>query len=254
MEGLFDSLRGKRVLITGSSRGIGKAMAIAFAQNGADVAVHCTGPCEAMDATLEELKPYGGKYIDVYGDLSDASVPADIYNKVEQAFGGVDILICNASLQINRSWKDITIEDFEIQMNINFRSVLQLIQEAVPGMQERKWGRVVTIGSVQQVKPHHQMLVYSASKSALVNMVRSLSIQLAPDGITVNNMAPGTIHTGRNEKVLQDDAYRQKVIDDIPVGFIGEPEDCSSIVLTLCSDSGRYITGEDIFVGGGKHI
>jgi NAD(P)-dependent dehydrogenase (short-subunit alcohol dehydrogenase family) len=121
-------------------------------------------------------------------------------------------------------------------------------------MQERKWGRVVTIGSVQQVKPHHQMLVYSASKSALVNMVRSLSIQLAPDGITVNNMAPGTIHTGRNEKVLQDDAYRQKVIDDIPVGFIGEPEDCSSIVLTLCSDSGRYITGEDIFVGGGKHI
>ena len=98
------------------------------------------------------------------------------------------------------------------------------------------------------------MLVYSASKAAQTNMMQSLSLQLAKDGITVNNVAPGVIYTARNVKALSDPEYAEKVTDSIPVGFYGEPEDCAGIVSLLCSDEGRYITGQSIYVDGGKSV
>ena len=112
----------------------------------------------------------------------------------------------------------------------------------------------MTIGSVQEAKPHPDMLVYSASKAAQTNLMRSLALQLAKDGITVNNVAPGVIYTDRNTKALADPAYAQQVMDSIPVGFYGKPEDCAGIVSLLCSEKGRYITGQSIFVDGGKSI
>jgi len=121
-------------------------------------------------------------------------------------------------------------------------------------MKAKGWGRVITIGSVQEAKPHPDMLVYSATKAAQTNMVESLSLQLAKDGITVNNVAPGVIYTDRNVEALSDKEYAQKVKDSIPVGFYGKPEDCAGIVSLLCSDEGRYITGQSIFVDGGKSI
>ena len=121
-------------------------------------------------------------------------------------------------------------------------------------MKACKSGRIITIGSVQEAKPHPDMLVYSASKAAQTNMVRSLSLQLAPFGITVNNVAPGVIYTDRNIKALADPAYAEKVTNSIPVGYYGKPEDCTGIVRLLCSDAGRYITGQSIFVDGGKSV
>ena len=121
-------------------------------------------------------------------------------------------------------------------------------------MQEKKWGRIITIGSVQEKKPHPNMLVYSASKAAQSNMVHSLSLQLAKDGITVNNVAPGVIYTDRNVEALSDAAYAEKVKNLIPVGFYGEPWDCAGIVKLLCSEQGRYITGQSIYVDGGKSV
>ena len=121
-------------------------------------------------------------------------------------------------------------------------------------MQRQKWGRIITIGSVQEAKPHPDMLIYSASKAAQENMVRSLSLQLAPFGITVNNVAPGVIATDRNVQALSDAEYAQKVRDSIPAGFYGQPEDCAGIVSLLCAQDGRYITGQSIFVDGGKSI
>ena len=129
-----------------------------------------------------------------------------------------------------------------------------LIQAVAEHMKARKWGRIITIGSVQEAKPHPDMLVYSASKAAQTNMVQSLALQLAKDGITVNNVAPGVIYTDRNVKALSDAAYAQKVKDSIPVGFYGEPEDCAGIVSLLCSEEGRYITGQSLYVDGGKSI
>jgi NAD(P)-dependent dehydrogenase (short-subunit alcohol dehydrogenase family) len=131
---------------------------------------------------------------------------------------------------------------------------MHLIQAFAPHMQAQKWGRIVTIGSVQEAKPHPDMLVYSASKAAQTNMVRSLSLQLAKDGITVNNVAPGVIYTDRNVQALSDPEYAKKVTNSIPAGFYGVPEDCAGIVSLLCSEDGRYITGQSIYVDGGKSI
>ena len=129
-----------------------------------------------------------------------------------------------------------------------------LVQAAVPHMKKAGWGRVITVGSVQEAKPHPDMLVYSASKAAQTNMMRSLSVQLARDGITVNNVAPGVIYTDRNVEALSNPEYAKKVTDSIPVGFYGEPEDCAGIVSLLCSEDGRYITGQSIYVDGGKSV
>ena len=121
-------------------------------------------------------------------------------------------------------------------------------------MKEQKWGRIITIGSVQEAKPHPDMLVYSSSKAAQTNMMKSLSLQLAGDGITVNNVAPGVIYTDRNVEALSDAEYAKKVVSTIPTGFYGMPEDCAGIVSLLCSEEGRYITGQSIYVDGGKSV
>ena len=146
------------------------------------------------------------------------------------------------------------LEEYQKQMTCNFYSSLRLIQLAVPHMKAQKWGRIVTIGSVQERKPHPDMLVYSASKAAQTNMAQSLAQQLAADGITVNNVAPGVIFTDRNVEALSDPTYAAEVTASIPAGFYGEPRDCAGVVRLLLSDAARYITGQSIYVDGGKSL
>lgn len=254
MAAIFDSLKGKRVLITGSSRGIGRALALGFAENGADVAIHGVSCGSAMLETVELASAFGGKVITVLGDLSDPNVPEKMINEVIEKLGGIDVLICNASIQIRRPWLDISDEDMHTQINTNFISCIKLIQKSVPNMLSNGWGRVITIGSVQQDKPHPDMLVYSAIKSGILNVVQSLAIQLADKNITVNNVPVGTIYTDRNVDALKDDEYHKKVKNDIPMKRIGNPEDCVDAVLMLASEGGRYITGENLHIDGGKFI
>ena len=140
------------------------------------------------------------------------------------------------------------------QMQTNFASSLRLIQLCAPKMKEKGWGRVLTVGSVQQYKPHKDMLVYAASKAAQMNMVQNLAKQLAPFGITVNNLAPGVIATPRNDAALADPDYAPKVLSGIPMGYAGESQDCAGAALLLCSDEGRYITGIDLVVDGGMKL
>ncbi len=252
MESIF-SLKGKTALVTGSSRGIGRAIACELAQNGANVIIHCTGECPESEEVLGHIRKLGVKAYAVYANLAEANAAEFIYKSIKENFILPDILISNASVQIRNSWDKITDCEFDVQMNVNFRSALKLIQLFVPNMKEKHWGRIITVGSVQQVKPHEQMLIYSATKVAQMSMVTSLALQLAPDGITVNNIAPGTIYTDRNTKVLSDANYLKKVQEKIPMEFIGEPEDCAGTALLLCGRSGRFITGENIYIDGGTH-
>jgi NAD(P)-dependent dehydrogenase (short-subunit alcohol dehydrogenase family) len=131
---------------------------------------------------------------------------------------------------------------------------MELMQLAAPAMRERKWGRILTIGSVQEALPHPDMLVYAASKSAQESMTRNLARQLGGCGITVNNLAPGVILTDRNISRLGDEAYRQRVLDLIPTRTFGQPEDCAAAAVLLCSDAGRYINGANLFVDGGMQL
>ena len=241
---------GKRVLVTGSSRGIGRAIAIRLAKDGFEVIVHCAGNTAKAEETKEIIEKNGGKAEVVKANLCNTAETALLAEKM----GNIDALVLNASLQYRNCLEEIPLSEVNEQLNCNFVSSLILIQAAVPNMKEKGWGRIVTVGSVQEAKPHPDMLIYSASKAAQTNMVKSLSLQLAPFGITVNNMAPGVIYTDRNTEALSDPEYAKKVTASIPVGFYGTPEDCAGTVSLLCSDEGRYITGQSIYVDGGKSV
>ena len=240
----------KTALVTGSSRGIGRAIAIRLAKDGYKVILHGASNIKKAEETAEIIRGNGGLAEVIISDLTDLEQTSLLCEKVKD----VDVLVLNASLQYRTPWQEITIKACYEQLNCNFVSSMMLIQAVAENMKKNKWGRIVTIGSVQEAKPHPDMLVYSASKTAQTNMMQSLSLQLAKDGITVNNVAPGVIYTDRNVEALSDPEYAQKVTNSIPVGFYGEPEDCAGIVSLLCSEEGRYITGQNIFVDGGKSV
>ena len=240
----------KTALITGSTRGIGKAIALRLAQDGYKVIVHGAGNVAKAEETKALIEQNGGKAEIVISDLTDLEKTGELCKKL----GELDVLVLNASLQYRTPWQEITTTACYEQLNCNFVSSMMLIQAVVDSMKKKGWGRIVTIGSVQEAKPHPEMLVYSASKAAQTNMMKSLSLQLAKDGITVNNVAPGVVFTDRNADALADSDYAKQVRDSIPVGFYGEPEDCAGIVSLLCSEEGRYITGQNIFVDGGKSV
>jgi NAD(P)-dependent dehydrogenase (short-subunit alcohol dehydrogenase family) len=250
---LFD-LSTRSALVTGSSRGIGRAVALALAECGAAVAVHGTRPAPALEETLADARRLSPRSMAVTGDLSQPDVPARIVADALAALGGLDILVANASIQIRKPWAEVSQAEAEQQLQVNFHATLRMIQSAVPAMRAKQWGRILTIGSVQQQRPHPEMIVYAASKSAQENLVRNLAKQLGPDGITVNNLAPGVILTDRNVQTLADQNYAERVRGMVPLRFFGASEDCVGAALLLCSDAGRYITGVDLLVDGGMHL
>lgn len=241
---------GKTALVTGSSRGIGRAIARRLARDGYRIVIHCAQTREKADTLRAAIEAEGGQAEVLQADLSDLAQTQALCRRLPP----VDVLVLNASMQVRRPWLEIPPEECLRQLDCNFVSSLLLIQAVVPGMKAKGWGRIVAIGSVQEAKPHPEMLVYSASKAAQSNMVHSLALQLAPEGITVNNVAPGVIDTDRNAEALSDPVYAQKVTATIPAGFYGQPSDLAGIVSLLCSEEGRYITGQSIYVDGGKSI
>ena len=249
----FD-LTGKTALVTGGGQGIGKAIILALAENGANVVINYRSNQPLAEQTASEAAQYGKKVWLWQFDLGSEHV-LEAYQEFADTNGcHADILFANASVQIRKKWDEIDNLEFAQQINVNLRSTLQLIQGVVPHMRQNGWGRILSIGSVQQVRPHSQMCVYAASKSALVNLVKNLAPQLAPFGITVNNLAPGAIATGRNEEVLSDPEYKKAAESKIPLGYVWQPEDCAALALLLCSDAGRYITGADYLVDGGMGL
>ena len=242
---MFD-LTGKRALVTGSTQGIGLAIAQMLGKCGATVYVNGSTSmekCEKAASTVQNGIP-------VLADLRKGDAAKTLY----AVTGPVDILILNASVQYRTPWDKIEDMELDDQWNLNFRASLKLIQTYAADMKDTGWGRIILVGSVQQHKPHKDMAVYAATKAAGMNLVQNLAAQLAPFGITVNNLSPGVIATPRNEAALSDPEYAQKVYTGIPAGYAGTPEDCAGAALLLCSNEGRYITGIDLIVDGGMHL
>ncbi len=248
------TLSGRTAVVTGSSRGIGAALAVGLAEAGADVAVHYAGNRAAAERVAARVREAGRRSCVIGADLAEADAAPRISEAAEATLGPVDILVHNASVQHREPWSRISREQFDQQMRVNLQAVLELTQRLTPAMAERGWGRVLMIGSVQQAAPHPEMAVYAASKAALDNLTRNLAAQLAGRGVTVNNLAPGAIDTDRNRDALSDAAYRQRVIDRIPAGRIGDPDDCVGAALLLASDAGAYITGQTLYVDGGMSL
>ena len=249
----FD-LSGRSALVTGSTRGIGRAIALALAEAGANVAIHGISDGDRVQQVRDEILAHGVQCTVVLKNLADDDAAEYLQTQVNEAFGSLDILVANASVQLPKPWLDGSREDFELQVNVNLRCTYEMIQRLAPSMQQRGWGRILTVGSVQESKPHPDMLIYAATKCAQTSMAQNLAKQLGPSGVTVNNLAPGVIGTDRNIPRLADEDYKAFVLSKIPVGKIGKPEDCAATALLLCSNAGAYITGQNIYVDGGMSL
>jgi glucose 1-dehydrogenase len=248
----FD-LSGRVALVTGSSRGIGRAIALGLAGCGAAVAVHCGSRKDEAEVVAAQIAASGGKSACIAAELADPSACHALVTETAACLGPIDILVLNGSTEIRQDWLEISQAEFDRQVAVNLRSSLLLLQSAVPTMAERGWGRVVSMGSIQEARPGPRLMLYAALKCAQTSMIVNLARQYAARGVTLNNLAPGAIATERNAAVLADPDYRSRVEAQIPSRRIGVPEDCVGACLLLCSDAGAYITGATLFVDGGWH-
>ena len=227
----FD-LSGKIALVTGSTRGIGKAIGDAFEEYGAKVIRHNTKVC----------------------DLSDPAAIDRFFDELEAKGEIPDILVANASIQAKIPWTEFPLDEAQKEMQVNFFATLRMFQRVYPKMKAQKWGRLIVVGSVNERRPHPEMCVYAATKSAQENLVRGIARQIAAEGITVNNLCPGVFCTDRNKDCLADPVYGPKVTAAIPMHDYAIPEDAAGAALLLASDAGRYITGTTIIIDGGLSL
>jgi NAD(P)-dependent dehydrogenase (short-subunit alcohol dehydrogenase family) len=247
-------LDGRTALVTGARREIGRAIALALAGVGARLAIHHAGSAEeARDAAavVAEITAAGGAAQAFAQDFAEDDAGTNLAAAVT-AWAPIDILVLNASIEIPEDWQAISRAHFDRQIAVNLRTTLELLQALVPAMGERGWGRVLTIGSVQQVLPHPAMMVYAGTKAAQLNWAMNLARQFGGRGVTVNNLAPGAILTARNRDQMAREGAT--LTQRIPVGRLGTPDDLVGAALLLCSDAGRYITGGNLYVDGGRHM
>lgn len=237
---------GKTALVTGSSQGMGKEIAKALVGCGAIVWAHGSKESEKLNAAAE----YIGTDKIAVADLTDTDAAERLYEQT----GNVDILILNASVQYKRQWDEYLDDEVYNQIQCNLTSSYYMIKKYAPGMKDKGWGRIITLGSVNQYNNHPELSLYGVTKAAQMKLVQSTAKALAPFGITVNNIAPGAISTPRNAQALSDAEFNQKVTDSIPVGYVGDAKDMNAAVLLLCGSGGRYITGSEIVIDGGMRL
>ncbi len=242
---MFD-LSGKTALVTGATQGIGFEIAQILAKQGAKVFVIGASSEEKCRGASQKIP----NSVPVRADITKKEDRENLFEKT----GGVDILVLNASIQYKRKWDEFTEEEYDIQMNCNVKSSYYLIRKYAPYMKNRNWGRIVTIGSVNQYNNHPELSLYGVTKAAQKKLCENIAPALAPFNVTINNVAPGAIDTPRNETALADAEFNKKVIKSIPAGYVGKSFDVAPAVLLLCSDEGRYITGSEIIVDGGMHL
>ena len=234
----------KRVaLVTGGSRGIGRAVAISLAEAGAGVAVNYLEQSTAADSVVKAIRDQGGKAAAVRADVSQAAAVARMMAEVGKALGPVDVLVNNAGIGLVRTVDTLTEADFDLTIAVNLKSVFLCTQAVIPGMRERKWGRIVNISSgaargAGGVGPH-----YNASKAGMEGMTRGYAARLVKDGITVNAVAPSLIETDMVKQGLASNASR------IPLGRFGTPDECAQIVMMLVGNA--YMTGQTVALSGG---
>jgi NAD(P)-dependent dehydrogenase (short-subunit alcohol dehydrogenase family) len=237
-------------LLTGSGRGIGLAIARALSDAGAAVAIQDLD-LDVATHEVESIKKSGGRAIALDGDIRDPSEAAAWIDRTVEQLGGLHILVNNAAIQSSQPWLDVKVELLEEQFRANVITPIVLSQRVVPIFRAQRWGRIVNIGSIQQVKGVGTMLPYSLTKSSLATLTRVLARETVKDGITVNIIAPGFFRTLRNHNSFDTEEKAKHAGDWVPMGRAGEPQDCIGAALLLCSDAGSYITGQSIFVDGG---
>lgn len=251
------NLNGKVALVTGSSQGIGQAIAIRLAQAGANVVINYRSHPEGAEETLSKVKAARGQchMVDGLTVQADTGMVADVQRMILESvnhFGKLDILVNNAGIEKNADFWNVTEADYDAVMNVNLKGIFFAIQAFVKHRMEiQQPGKVINISSVHEELPFPHFAAYCASKGGLKMLTRNLSVELAPLGITVNNVAPGAIETPINTKLLNDPEKLNALLQNIPLKRLGQPGDVASIVAFLASSESDYVTGTTFFVDGG---
>ena len=232
-------------LVTGASRGIGRAIAIALAEAGADVAVNYLSRKREADETVGAIKNLGRRAAHFGADVSDAKAVAAMVANVEKTLGSIDILVNNAAVAIRRSLDEMTETDFDHTIKTNLKSAFLCTQAVWKGMRERSWGRIVNISSGAARGAGMFGVHYNASKAGLEGLTRGYAARLVKQGITVNAVAPSLVDTEMVE------SHREEIVGRVPLGRLGTPEEIAAAVVMVASNP--YMTGQTIHVNGGNH-
>lgn len=248
---MFD-LAGKIAVVTGGSRGIGRATCVGFARAGAFVLVNYRSNEEAANETVRLIEEAGGRGEPLGFDVADpAAVDRSIQGAVER-HGRIDILVNNAGISIDQLLLRVSSTDLEMTWATNVSGAVYCAKSCIRPMMRNKWGRIINISSVVAESGNPGQVAYSASKAALLGMTRTLAREYASRGITVNAVAPGFIETDMTSDLSE--AARQGIIDQTPLGRIGRPEEVAAAVVFLASEEASYITGQVVRVNGGMYV
>jgi glucose 1-dehydrogenase len=252
-------LKGRNVLVTGGSSGIGQAIAVRFAQFGANVAInYLRRPGEAADteervhACTAQVAQMGVRDVLVQGDVSKEDDVVAMVDAAADGLGGLDVLVNNAGIQISRPSSELSGADFDKVIAVNLRGAFLCAREAVKRfLADEKPGSIINVSSVHQVIPKPDYLGYSASKGGMQNLTRTLALEYAGDGIRVNGIGPGATVTPINRAWIDDPVKREQVESHIPMARAGTADEMGAVACFLASDYAAYITGQTIFVDGG---
>ena len=238
-------LSGRIALVTGAARGIGKAIALALAEAGADVAVNYRAREADALAVADAVRDFGRRTMTVRADVSDSSAVKSMVEAIADELGGVDVLVNNAGVAIRRGLDDLTEADFDRTIAVNLKSAFLCTQAVLPGMRARRWGRIVHISSGAARGAGAVGLHYNASKAGMEGLTRGYSARLANEGITVNAVAPSLIETDMSPG-------RPEVAARIPLGRLGLPHEVAQVVLMVLANA--YMTGQTVQINGGLHF
>jgi glucose 1-dehydrogenase len=245
-------LEGKVALVTGSSQGIGQAIAIRLAEEGANIVIDYRSHAEGAEETKAKVEASGRKGLVIKADLGVVSDIRQMVDEGIQHFGKIDILVNNAGLEKNASFWDVTEQDYDNVLNVNLKGVFFATQAVVQHFREtQRPGKIINISSVHEELPFPHFTSYCASKGGVKMLMRNLAVELGPLGITINNVAPGAIETPINKSLLENKEKLGAVLKNIPLGRLGQPQDVASLVAFLASSDADYITGSTFFVDGG---
>ncbi len=247
------SLSGKKALVTGGSRGIGKGIALALAEQGADVAVNYHSKVEEAQKVVEEVKAMGRDAFVVQADVSNSEEVNRMFEEVKNKWGRLDILVNNAGVLTYSPFETLTEKDWDFVINTNLKGQFLCAQQAAKMMEANKWGRIINIASISSggVGVGFKNLThYTASKGGVIGMTENMALELAPKGINVNAIAPGSIETDMAKGSLDEKAL-QALLMSVPKGRIGQPKDIGAAAAFLASEEADYITGVTLYVDGG---
>lgn len=246
------TLENKTAVVTGASRGIGRAVALKLASLGANIVLNYRSSVKSVEEVVEEIKALGGKAVAVQGDVSSFDEAGIIIKAAVENFGSLDILVNNAGITKDGLLARMKEEDFDSVIETNLKGTFNCIRHATPIMMKQRSGKIINMTSVVGVAGNAGQVNYAASKAGVIGMTKSAAKELASRGITVNAIAPGFIQTDMTDSLS--DKVKEELLSGIPLKRLGQAEEIADLAAFLASDSASYITGQVINVNGGMYM